>query len=490
MAKGKLNRNRTKIVCTLGPSSSDEDTLRDMIDAGMDVARINMSHGTHEGHEQVITLVRRLAYEAGHAVAVMADLQGPKIRIGKIEDEPLMLHEGSEVTITSDADRKGDDVIYVPHADLIDGLRVDGHVWLDDGLMELRVVKKEKDSVRTQVMIGGPLVSSKGISAPGVELDIESITAKDRVDIRFAIEHKTDYIAMSFVRTADDLQRLRHLIEDMEGDIPIVAKIERREALNNIQAIVQAADAIMIARGDLGVETPVEEVPVHQKNIIRVCNYAGRPVITATQMLNSMMLNPRPTRAESSDVFNAILDGTDAVMLSGETAVGEFPVRSVETMKRIVTIAEENFPYDSWDVDLEAEHGNAISIPEAIGLATCQIAAQVDAKAIITSTRTGYTARQVAKHRPRTPIICTTPSAVTRRRMALVWGVEPVIVAEFQHTDEMIANIVEAVTRRGLIEQGDFVVITAGIPVLHRSQTNLLNVHRVGLDDDLTVPDE
>jgi pyruvate kinase len=479
----KTGPNRTRIVCTLGPASSDADTLRDMIDVGMNVARINLSHGTHADHASVIALVRNLADEKGQVVAILADLQGPKIRIGKIAGEPMMLHEGREVILTAQPETDGDNVIPVPHPEIIRGVEVDGSVWLDDGLLELAVEGKDSHEVRCRVVTGGPLVSRKGISAPGVYMDVPSITPKDKEDLQFAIAQEADYIAQSFVRTVDDILQLRRLINNFGADIPIVAKIERPEALENFERIASACNVAMVARGDLGVEIPVEDVPLHQKRIIRICNALGRPVITATQMLNSMMLNPRPTRAEAADVFNAILDGTDAVMLSGETAVGEYPVRTVRTMARIAQRAEVQFPYDSWGIEPEGEHSH--SIPEAIGRATCSIAAELGAKAIITSTRSGYTALQVAKQRPRIPIICTTPSPETYRRMALVWGVIPVMAEEFRHTDEMVRKTMRAAVDAGVVEQGDLVVITAGTPVKKGGQTNLLKVHWVGEDEQM-----
>lgn len=477
---GGTDRRRTKIVCTLGPASSDESMLRQMIQAGMDVARINLSHGKHEEHAGVIATVRELSEELEHVVAIMADLQGPKIRTGTIENEPMMLHEGSEVILASLSSSNGEGVIPVPHPEIIEGVQVGGSVWLDDGLFELSVTEKFADRVHARVITGGPLVSGKGISAPNVQLNIPTITEKDRKDLRFAVEQNVDFVAQSFVQTVEDVLELRRLMRHLGANIPIVAKIERPEALQNFDRIVNACNAVMVARGDLGVETPVEEVPIHQKRIIHTSNQYGRPVITATQMLNSMILNPRPTRAEASDVFNAILDGTDAVMLSGETAVGEFPVRAVETMARIALRAEEHFPHEQWNVEPDAEHGH--SIPGAIGQATCDIAAELQATAIVTSTRSGYTALQVAKHRPRTRIICTTPNPETHRRMALVWGVEPLPAREFHHTDEMVEVTEEALRSAGAVEQGDLVVITAGTPAAKGGQTNLLKVHRVGED--------
>lgn len=454
-----------------------------MIDAGMSVARINLSHSDHETHAQRIALVRDLAEEMGHVVAVMADLQGPKIRTGIIEHEPLMLHEGSEVTLVLEDAASEDGVIPVPHPGVIHGLKEGGSVWLDDGLIELAVLEKGSDTVRCRVVTGGPLVSRKGISAPGVHLDIPTITEKDKVDLAFAVQQNVDYIALSFVRTAEDIRMLRRLEHDLGANIPIVAKIELVEALANIERIVEVANAVMVARGDLGVEARVEEVPLHQKRIIRACNQIGRPVITATQMLNSMILNPRPTRAEATDVFNAILDGTDAVMLSGETAVGAFPVRAVEMMARIARQAEADFPYEAWTVEPERVHSH--TIPGAIGRATCTIAAELGAKAIITSTRSGYTALQIARHRPHTPIICTTPNLETYRRMALVWGVKPVLADEYRHTDEMVQVTLRAVAAEGVVERGDLLVITAGTPASQGGQTNLLKVHRVGESERL-----
>jgi pyruvate kinase len=471
---------RTKIVCTLGPASADERTLRAMIDAGMNVARINLSHGRHVNHAKHIDLVRRLGQEMGRVVAIMADLQGPKVRIGKIENEPMTLEEGSEFTFTSLPDATGNNVIPLPQPGMIRGVHVGGVVWLNDGLLELMVVNKAHDEMCCQVVVGGPLYSNQGISAPGVRVDIPSITSKDRQDLEFAVARNVDYVAMSFVRSADDIRELRHLMNALGASIPIVAKIEHPEALDNLDCIVKISDAVMVARGDLGVEAIFEEVPAHQRRIIRTCNQAARPVITATQILDSMIHSSHPTRAEANDVFTSIIQGSDALMLSGETAIGEHPVRAVKTMARIARMAERYFPHKTWSVEL-----GDYSITEGIGEAACSLAANVRAEAIITNTILGRTTRKIAKHRPQSRIISTTPEKKTHKHVALVWGVESLLVPKFQYTDEMIAGVKCAAVGAGLFKPGDTVVITGGVHDAQSGQTNLLQVHRIKDEDAL-----
>ncbi|HLU10139.1 MAG TPA: pyruvate kinase [Oceanobacillus sp.] len=490
MVTNRIHGKRTKIVATIGPTSNDEDTLRQMIRAGMDVARINFSHGDHKTHGKAIDDVRRIAAEENAVVAILCDIQGPKIRIGKIENEPLMLKPGDKVTLTLDEANGDKNIISLPHPEFVRDIKAGTQLLLDDGKLEFVVRAVANRALICEVVIGGALTSRKGVTAPNARLTLSAITEKDRADIEFALSKNTEYIAMSFVRSEDDIREIRWLIRHLGGNAAIIAKIEKHEALENIEAIVDASDGIMVARGDLGVEIPAEEVPFHQKRIIRLCNIAGKPVITATQMLNSMVDNPRPTRAEASDVYNAILDGTDAVMLSNESASGQYPVRAVETMVNIAAIAEQNIllPRHTQDRTIykpNAEGREAIS--DAISQATTQVAEALNCRAIVTSTLTGYTTRRVAKERPKTPILCATPNEITYRRMALVWGVFPLMVPEFNTIDQMIGTVVRAAHNAKLIEPGDTIVIIAGVPFGIGGQTNFLKIHLVGESGELEM---
>jgi len=484
LIRNRISGKRTKVVATIGPSSHDEEVIRQMIRAGMDVARINFSHGDHETHSKAIDDVRRIAYEEGVVIAVMCDIQGPKIRIGRIANEPLQLEPGDTITLTLDDADGQNNIVSLPHPEFIRDIKPGMQLLLDDGKLEFTVRSTTSRGMVSEVVVGGPLTSRKGISAPNARLTLSAITAKDREDVEFALSKNADYIAMSFVRSEDDIREMRWLIRHLNSNAAIIAKIEKHEALETIERIIDAADGVMVARGDLGVEIPAEEVPFHQKRIIHLCNNAGKPVITATQMLNSMVDNPRPTRAEASDVYNAIVDGTDAVMLSNETASGLYPARAVETMVNIAAIAEHNILAVSDSVnraiigDWEPEGLEATS--DAISQATCSIADMLGLKAIATVTQTGYTTRQVAKERPMTPILCVTPNETTYRRMALVWGVFPLLVPEFTNIDEMIAITVRAAHKAKMVQLGDNLVIIAGVPFGIGQQTNFLKVHSVG----------
>jgi pyruvate kinase len=474
----KFDVKRTKIVCTIGPASSDEKILREMILAGMDVARINFSHGDYETHARNIQLIRRLADEEDAVVAIMCDLQGPKIRLGRIANEPVTLQKGDRLTLTSRAADGTDMVFPLPHPEFIKDVKAGHRLLLDDGQLEFKVVSKQLDDLLCEVVVGGPLSSRKGVSAPESHLTLSAITEKDRADVEFALKEKAEYLAMSFVRSGDDMRELRWLCRHLEGDVALIAKIEKREAIESIGDILEASDGIMVARGDLGVETPAEAVPIHQKEIIRRCNAVGKPVITATQMLNSMIVSPRPTRAEASDVANAIFDGTDAVMLSGETAAGKYPVIAVETMATIATIAEAHLKIDAREKF--GQHKFTVKGFEVVSDATSHAASQIAEELIVTATWTGYTARQVGRGRPVTPILCVTPNETTYRRMALVWGVIPLMVPEFHTIDEMIEKIVTAAYGSRLVDYGDLLVIIAGVPFGAGGHTNFLKIHRVG----------
>ncbi len=459
-----------------------------MIRAGMDVARINFSHGDYDTHARNINLIRKLAEEEDAVVAIMCDLQGPKIRLGKLANEPVSLNKGDRLTLTArDADGTNN-VFPLPHPEFIKDVKVGHRLLLDDGQLEFKVISKQLDDLVCEVVVGGPLSSRKGVSAPESRLTLSAITEKDRADVEFAIKEKADYIAMSFVRSGDDMRELRWLVRHLEGSIGLIAKIEKREAIESFSDILEASDGIMVARGDLGVETPAEAVPVHQKQIIRQCNAVGKPVITATQMLNSMIVSPRPTRAEASDVANAIFDGSDAVMLSGETAAGKFPVIAVETMAMIASIAEAHL--NSEAREKFGQHDFSVKgfelISDATSHAATQIAEELNARLIVTATWTGYTSRQVARARPVTPILCVTPNDETYRRMALVWGVLPIMVPEFETIDEMIQKIVLAAYDSRLVDYGDMLIIIAGLPFGAGGHTNFLKIHTVGEAGEVT----
>lgn len=470
---------RTKIVATLGPVSSSEDTLRAMVRAGMDVARLNFSHGTHESHASLMAAVRKVAREEGHVVALLQDLQGPRVRVSEMAGGQAQLATGSRVLLTTTEVVGTPERITVRGAPLPRDVLPGDRILLDDGAIELEVLSTSNTEVECTVKIGGILKSHKGVVVPERTLSIPTITEKDRADVAFGVEQGVDYVAMSFVRSAEDIHRLRGLLSELGGgEIPIVAKIEKHEAISSFDEILLAADAVMVARGDLGIEVAAEEVPFLQKMIISSCNAAGKPVVTATQMLDSMIRNPRPTRAEVNDVANAILDGSDATMLSGETAAGAYPVEAVATMARIAERTDAALPYDT--LMQKTAMARMRNVTDAVGQATCEMAYELGAKAIITSTESGYTARMIARHRPPTQIIAPTPSETTFRQLALVWGVQPYLVRRYQTTDEMIRQVVDLAEREGRVAKGDLVIITAGLPLPVRGHTNFLKLHIVG----------
>jgi len=464
---------RTKIVATIGPGSAHPETIRRMLAAGMTVARINFSHGDHAAHTKTVNMLREVAKEEGKILAILGDLQGPKLRLGHVKAGGMMLSPGDEIVLTPHPGQPA--MIHLPHPDLIAAAMPGNRLVIGDGEVEFTVAEKRGDTLRCLVTVGGLLESRKGVNAPGVELPISCLSDKDIVDLELICEMDFDYIALSFVRTVYDIQELRDLMIHKPRQIPIIAKIEKSEAIDNLIAIRDAADGLMVARGDLGIEMPPQELPLLQKRIIAACNEIGKPVITATQMLQSMVEHPRPTRAEASDVANAILDGTDAVMLSGETATGKYPVESVLMMKQIAEITERAFPYDQWRGRRTGALTNG-SVTEAIGGASCTIAEEIGAAAIASATLSGYTARQIARFRPRTPVLAVSPSAHTQRRLALVWGVETLLVPDFADTDTMLEETAQALLAGGL-ETGQSVVITAGVPFRQSGHTNLIKVH-------------
>jgi pyruvate kinase len=468
---------KTKIVCTIGPACSSEDVLRQLLRSGMNVARINFSHGRQEEHGRNIALIRQLAVQERRVVAIMADLQGPKFRVGLVENDSVTLEAGRSVLLTTRAVLGNGHEINLPHPELIADMQPGNHILLDDGLLELIVEQVTPLDALCQIVTGGALGSHKGVSLIGGHLNLPAVTDKDRQDLSFAVQQGVDYIAQSFVRREEDVETLRQALRELHVSVPIIAKIEKAEALSNFEGILAVSDGIMVARGDLGVETSVAEVPIHQKRIIRATNRAAKPVITATQMLNSMIWNPRPTRAEASDVANAVLDGTDAVMLSGETAVGQYPLAAVQMMARIAESAESTFPFDLWAYDTMKMRAD--SVTASICQATCEMALELGAAAIVTTTRTGHTARAVASHRPGTPILAMTPSVQTAQRLALVWGVEPHLIGEAPDTDEMIRLSTERAIQENGLHSGDLVVFTAGTPFNTKLKTNMIQVHAI-----------
>ncbi|PWI58053.1 pyruvate kinase [Sulfoacidibacillus thermotolerans] len=469
---------KTKIVCTMGPATSDLSVMRQIVRAGMDVARLNFSHGTHEDHRKMIETIREAARLEHKIVGIMLDIKGPKIRTGLIENDAVELHDGDSLILTTENIVGTKERISISYEGLPEDVSVGSVIRIDDGLIGLRVVKIENREIHCVVTNGGVLKNRKGINAPGVRLRLPGVTEKDMEDILFGIEQGVDIIAASFVRKAADVLEIRKLLEDHQAKCDIISKIEAQEGLDLIDEIIAVSDGLMVARGDLGVEIPTEEVPIVQKLLIERCNKAGKVVITATQMLDSMQRNPRPTRAEATDVANAIFDGTDAIMLSGETAAGKYPVEAVTTMAQIAVRAEQAIKTR----EVMGRHRDAVerTQTDAISNAVRSIAEELEARAVVTSTESGFTARMVSKHRPQSAIIAVTPHAAVARRLTLCWGVYPVLVKPTRSTDEMLAVAVDGALASGIVSSGDLIVITAGVPVGEAGTTNLLKIHTIG----------
>ena len=468
-----MHHPRTKVVCTLGPSSSNKAQLSALLNAGMNVARINFSHGTHEAHAETIRLVREVAHEARQPVAILGDLQGPRIRIGELA-EKRTLAVGEDVTLVYEGLEQGAE-IPVTYDALADDVHAGDRILINDGLIELTALRVEKPRVMARVVYGGVLSSHKGINLPGVDVSAPSLTEKDKADVAFAVAQELDFLALSFVRKAEDLKSLRRLIP---RGLLIVAKIEKDVALRNIESILAESDAVMVARGDLGVELPFEEVPLAQKRIIMLANHAGRPVITATQMLESMIENPRPTRAEASDVANAIVDGTDAVMLSAETAAGKYPALAVDAMHRIIVEVETHWKRRGRDERRLAKEAQATT-EETIAASTVTAVRMLGAPCVIVFTKSGFSARTVSSHRPGVPILALTDSPRTYRQLALVWGVIPELTRHCDSYEEMADVAREVVLQRDLAVRGDRVVVTAGVPFDVPGTTNNLKVETI-----------
>lgn len=469
---------KTKIVCTIGPASEQPEVLKELMLAGMNVARLNFSHGTHEDHARRIERIRAVAKELNYNIAIMLDTQGPEIRIGVFEDGEIVLNNGDLFTLTPEKIVGTKERVSVSYENIADDVRVGSTVLIDDGHIELVVEKIEGRDIVCRVVDGGVVKNRKGVNLPGVKVNLPSITEKDIADITFGIQKGVDIIAVSFVQRAADVYEMRELLDEHGGQhISIMAKIENEEGVKNMEEILAAVDSVMVARGDLGVEIPAEEVPLIQKKLIAACNRMGKPVVTATHMLDSMEKNPRPTRAEAADVANAIFDGTDAIMLSGESAAGKYPVESVKTMDRIARSVENSQLYKERFKDAPYEKK---TITEVLGKAVSSAAAALNAAAILTPTESGYTANAVSRLRPSSPIIAVTAHQHVVNKLLLNWGVYPLLFDSADNTDEMMENAIQAAINAKYIKHGDLIVISAGVPVKEPGNTNMLKVHVVG----------
>jgi pyruvate kinase len=473
-------KRRAKIVCTLGPATHSYERVRALVYAGMDVARLNFSHGSYEDHKQAYTWVREASDESGRGVGVLVDLQGPKIRLGTFKDGPVVWATGEIVGITTDDVEGTHDLVSTTYKGLADDVSAGERMLVDDGKVGLRVLSVDGPLVRCQVTEGGPVSNNKGLSLPGIGVNVPALSDKDEADLRFAMTLRADMIALSFVRSAADIDIVHRIMDETGTRLPVLAKIEKPQAVDNLEEIVRAFDGLMVARGDLGVEMPLERVPLVQKQCVRMAREMAKPVIVATQMLDSMIGNSRPTRAEASDVANAVLDGADAVMLSGETSVGAYPVETVATMARIISAAEEALemvPHIERQIS---------SIPGSIAQAAATVGEQVGARALVAFTQSGDTARRLAEHRSRIPLLAFTPTQHVRSQLALVWGVETFLVPAVQHTDEMVRQVDSAMLELGRMQRGELVTIVAGSPPMTSGATNALRVWRLG--DPLPTP--
>lgn len=481
MVSAKRTFGRTKIVCTLGPATSTVETLVEMIEAGMDVARLNFSHGSHDDHLQMMNRVRQAAALTGEPVAILLDLQGPKIRTGRLK-EPMELKNGDKLTITIDEMLGENNKVSTTYQHLPADVKTGDTILMDDGLLQFKVISSSEREVLVETVYGGTLKSNKGINLPGVSVSAPSLTEKDKEDLLFGIAHDIDYVALSFVRSAQDVVQLREFIIeniDKRKKLPIISKIEKDEALKNIDAIIEESDGIMVARGDLGVECKTEEVPLAQKMIAKKANAAGKPVIIATQMLDSMIENPRPTRAEANDVANAVLDGADAVMLSGETSVGKYPVIVVQTMDTIIRRVEMEAKDKLYLEDEVGAENDAVF--KALGRSACILARQINAAAIICFSHSGSTVKTISRYRPTAQVIGIADRERIQRRLNLIWGVRSLLIKSFEvgETDTTIARVNLTLKEMGYLKSGDHVVITAGIPLMSRNTTNMIKVEKI-----------
>jgi len=468
---------KTKIVCTIGPASGSEGMIEKMALAGMNIARLNFSHGTYEEHAMHIEAIRRVSSKLSLPLAILQDLPGPKIRTGRLKEETVWLKEDNDFTLTNKQVVGDEHIASVNLASLPKDVNPGNIIFLNDGAIKLEVVSITNSEIRCKVAVGGILAPKKGVNIPGVRLNVPSVTDKDLSHLLFGLEHGVDFVALSFVREAGDVRQVRQFLQAKGADVPLIAKIEKHEAVNNIDEIIAAADGIMVARGDLGVEIPLKRVPLVQKELIAKCNRVGKPVIVATQMLQSMMHSPYPTRAEVSDVANAILDSTDAVMLSGETAIGKYPEEATLMMRQIAIETEMALPYHR--ILSEKKETVMPQTDDAISYAACHIAEQLGAVSIIAYTTSGSTAQRVAKYRPKAPILAITPKDGVREKLALYWGVYPYQVREYASVEKAFEQGAQLAVKLGLAQRGDYVVVTAGVPLRVPGGTNILKVQKI-----------
>jgi pyruvate kinase len=465
---------RVKIVCTMGPATASAERIRGLVEAGMDVARLNFSHGSHEDHQKVFDLVRAAAAETGRAVAILADLQGPKIRLGRFANGPHEWRTGDVITITSDDILGTPDRVSCTYSKLPQEVKVGDRLLIDDGKVAVEVSAVEGNDIRALVVEGGPVSNNKGVSLPNVAVSVPAMSDKDEEDLRFALSLGVDLVALSFVRSPDDIKLVHQIMAEEQTTRPVLAKVEKPEAVEHLEAIVLAFDGVMVARGDLGVELPLDQVPLVQKRAVQLCRENAKPVIVATQMLDSMIENSRPTRAEASDVANAVLDGTDAVMLSGETSVGKYPILTVSTMARIISTTEAgDFGVPRLQHDPRT-HGGALTV------AASQIARNIGAKALVAFSQTGDTVRRLSRLHCNLPLFAFTPVADVRDQLALSWGVETFLTDFVEHTDDMFRQVDGKMLGLGLAKPGDYVVVVAGSPPNAPGSTNTLRVHQLG----------
>lgn len=476
--KGSMKMRKTKILCTMGPSCDSPQVLREMINYGMNLARLNMAHGELAEHKERIHRIREIAEELNIFIPILMDIKGPEIRIGKLKEDSIELSKNDVIILTTE-DILGDaHKIPVNYIDMPNIMKPDSRILLDDGLIELSVTQVQGTDIYCKVINGGKLKPRKGVNLPGIKTTLPGITARDINHINFGLENGIDIIAVSFVRKAADIEEVRRILkQNNAGHIQIISKIENEEGVANLDEIIEASDGIMVARGDLGVEIQVEEVPLVQREIIEKCNNVGKPVIVATHMLDSMQVNPRPTRAEVSDVFTAVLQGVDVLMLSGETAAGKYASDSVRTMGMIADKAESKINYTEKFIQRKMKH--TADVTEIISQAAVSSSLELNTKAIIAQTERGFTARMISKYRPKAPIIAVTQHANVLAKLCLMWGVLPVLGNEVRSTDDMFASAIDNSLTTGMINHGDFVVISAGVPVGKTGTTNLIKIHQI-----------
>ncbi|OHE55243.1 MAG: pyruvate kinase [Thermodesulfovibrio sp. RBG_19FT_COMBO_41_18] len=468
-----LHKRKAKIVCTIGPASAKREVISSLIKKGMDVARLNFSHGDHDTHKKAIEFIRDISRRYRRPVAILQDLQGVKIRVGLIEDGAVELKKGRTLLLIPGEGIGNQKQIFISYPALIKDAKKGDRILLDDGLIQLSVLGKTQNALKSRVVEGGLLKDRKGVNLPGVKISAVSFTGKDQKDLLFGIDMNVDYVAISFVRDASDIRKVKEWLKHRKQQIPLIAKIEKPEALHNIEEILSEADGIMVARGDLGVEIPPEEVPLIQKELIDEANKRGKIVITATQMLESMTEHLRPTRAETTDVANAVIDGTDALMLSAETATGKYPVEAVRMMDRIIRYTERM-------KETESSYIRGDIFAEATADAACRAAEDINAKALVAFTQSGFTARLLSKFRPKVPIIALTPDERIKNRVCLYWGVTPKIMKLPKTTDEMIENVEESLLKERIVKKGDRIVITSSSPLSTHGKTNFMKLHRIG----------